>query len=90
MFFGLLQWVLVDCVVGLLVFVGIIDINIEDDQGIYVCLIVCDVEGWMVGGYGILNWMLVKVLIVIFIGQVFVLIFFFVDFELFISNILFF
>nr|WP_089418969.1 DUF905 family protein [Escherichia coli] len=42
------QWASADCVAGPLVSAGITDINIEDDQGIHVRLIVRDTEGRMV------------------------------------------
>ncbi|WP_410053524.1 DUF905 family protein, partial [Escherichia coli] len=38
------QWASADCVAGPLVSAGITDINIEDDQGIHVRLIVRDAE----------------------------------------------
>ncbi|KXB46739.1 hypothetical protein BBP07_15350 [Citrobacter koseri] len=60
--YDLFQWVSADCAAGALVPAGITGINIEDDQGSHVRLIVCDGEGRMVGGHGTLNRMPVMIL----------------------------
>lgn len=69
-FYDLPQWVSADCAAGLLVPVGITGINIEDDQGSHVRMIVCDAEGRMAGRHGTFNRMPGKVLTAISPSQI--------------------